>query len=102
MADIIPPPVLVRALRGEERSWKIWWVWGIPAGWTVSALTVGAEFARSGGNAGTGDAFDALRLLLYFIWFRPAWRCAHNVTNRLWEPLSRLALAAGWLFVVFV
>ena len=38
-----------RAANGEERLWKVWWMAGIPVGWTTSALVVVAEQMRYAG-----------------------------------------------------
>lgn len=83
------------ARAGGEKLWKVWWLWGIPVGWTVSGLIVCAEIARVAGLAGCGDLLDIARLLIYFSWARLAWRCAHNVRDRRWTPVSRFALGAG-------
>jgi hypothetical protein len=80
---------------GGEKLWRVWWLWGIPVGWTVSGLIIVAEVARVAGHAGLGDLLDVMRLLVYFGWARLAWRCSHNVEDRRWTPVSRFALGAG-------
>ena len=82
---------------GSEKLWKVWWLWGIPLGWTASGLVLWAEILRAAGYWEWADLLDVLRLLIYFRWARFAWRCAHNVQNRAWTPVSRFALGAGFL-----
>lgn len=84
---------------GGEKLWRVWWLWGIPVGWTVSGLIVFAEIARVAGFAGCGDLLDVVRLLVYFGWARLAWRCSHNVEDSRWTPVSRFALGAGLVFM---
>jgi hypothetical protein len=79
------------------RLWKVWWLWGIPVGWTTSCMIVFAESIRSAGYWGYGDLIDVLRLLVYFTWARLAWQRSHNVNNRGWTPVVRFTLAAGFV-----
>jgi len=84
-----------RASQGEERLWKVWWLAGIPLGWTTGILVLAAEHLRNSGDPGWGDALDVSRFLVYLIWFQLAWRCSRNVGQAAWTPLARGALAAG-------
>lgn len=88
---------LSRAFQGEERLWKVWWCAGIPVAWITSGLVVAAEDLRGLGTWawGWGDALDAARLLVYFAWFRLAWRCSGNVQSAAWTPLARVGLLSG-------
>jgi hypothetical protein len=86
---------LLRAVKGEERLWKVWWLWGMPVGLGASALTLAAEALREALYYGSGDAVDVLKFLLYLIWFSAAWRCSGNVNHRIWTFVSRLAIALG-------
>jgi hypothetical protein len=82
---------------GDEKLWKVWWLWGIPVGWTTSGMMIFAEIIRDAGYWGCGDLIDVIRLLVYFAWARLAWRCSHNVQDRRWTPVSRFALGAGFV-----
>ena len=86
-----------RALRGEERLWRVWWLGGIPVGCITGVLVLAAERLRATGASawGWGDACDVARLLVYLAWFLLAWRCSRNVENIAWTPLARGALLAG-------
>ncbi len=90
-----------RTTSGEERLWKVWWLAGIPMGWTASLLVVAAENLRYASDDYFiyGDALDVLRFLVYFAWLRFAWRCAGNVDFPLWTPLARITLSAGLVFM---
>jgi hypothetical protein len=84
---------LRRALSGEERLWKVWWLWGMPVGLATIALAVFAEMLRDAGWSGAGAGLDVLKLLVYLIWFGAAWRCSGNVVNRTWTGIARAAIA---------
>jgi hypothetical protein len=92
----------LHARSGRERLWKIWWLCGIPVAWATSALVVGAEAARVSGHHTGADWLDVFRLLIYLAWAQRAWRCAHNVEVRMWSPLSRCALTAGFAVMFLV
>jgi len=87
------------AAAGKESLWKVWWLAGIPVGWTAAALVIAAEELRLAGHHGWGDCLDVVRFLVYFAWCRLAWRCAGNVRSRLWTVGSRVALSAGLVFM---
>jgi hypothetical protein len=92
----------LRSRIGRERLWKIWWICGIPLAWATSALVIGAEAARVAGHPAAGDWLDVLRLLIYVTWAQLAWQCAHNVERRIWAPVSRFALTAGFVVMFLV
>lgn len=100
----MPAPVLPAlwrsgslAIRGEERLWRVWWLAGIPVALITGALWLTADRSRGFGASawGWGDACDVARLLVYLMWFVPAWRCSRNVRNIAWTPLARGALLVG-------
>jgi hypothetical protein len=93
----MPALIYSSATAGTQRLWKIWWLWGIPVGWTTSGMMLGAELIREAGYYGWGNLLDVMRLLVYFSWARLAWRCARNVENFRWTPVVRIALAAGFV-----
>jgi hypothetical protein len=88
---------LGNAADGREELWKVWWLAGIPLGWTTSALIVAAECLRTNGYHAWGDAFDVARFLAFFAWARMAWRCSRNCAQPFWTHAAR-ALLAGGLF----
>jgi hypothetical protein len=92
----------LRSRDGRERLWKVWWICGLPVAWATSALVIGAEVARNGGHAATGDWLDVLRLLIYILWAQLAWQCAQNVDTKIWAPISRFALTAGFVVMFLV
>jgi hypothetical protein len=87
------------AFRGEEKLWKVWWLAGIPLACMTGALVIAAERVRGLGTWawGWGDACDAMRLLVYLVWFMLAWRCSKNVQIPVWTPLARVVLLSGLL-----
>jgi hypothetical protein len=92
----------LRSRDGRERLWKVWWICGISVAWATSALVIGAETARVAGHPAAGDWFDVLRLLIYILWAQLAWHCAHNVDARIWAPVARCALTAGFALMILV
>jgi len=89
-----------RASEGEESFWRVWWLAGIPVGWTTAALVIAAEQLRYAGNSGLGDLLDVARFLIYLVWFQLAWRCSRNVVYAPWTPLARGILAVGLVLSV--
>ncbi len=84
-----------RALAGEERQWKIWWLGGIPVALGATAFTLAAEFLRSDGHHTWGNFFDVVKLLVYAAWFTAAWRSARKAENSTSRLAGRLAVGAG-------
>ena len=93
---------LLRSHSGRERLWRVWWLWGIPVAWLTSGLVIAAELSRVGGQLVLADWLDVGRLLIYCIWARLAWQCAHNVDAAVWTPMARLALGAGFVVMYLV
>jgi len=93
---------VLRALRGEERLWIVWWGGGISVALTGAALMFAAEHLRGLGvwAWGWGDACDAARLVVYVAWFLPAWRCSKNVRKPVWTSLARVGLLSGLVLSV--
>ena len=42
-------PTATGARAGAVQLWKVWWLWGIPVGWTASGMIIFAEFIRDAG-----------------------------------------------------
>ena len=79
----------------QQRLWKIWWIAGIPLGWLTTLLVLLADHAYAAGLGGWGSLLDTVRLLIFLVWARLAWRCAGNVANPVWTPIAKGALATG-------
>lgn len=92
----------LRSRDGRERLWKIWWLCGIPVAWLTSALLIAGEALRVAGHSNTADCLDVSRILIYALWARLAWQCAHNVGAKIWLPVSRCALSAGLVLMVLL
>jgi len=93
------PPLFAGSIASAATQplWKVWWLWGIPVGWTTSGMMIAAELIRDVGYWGCGNLLDVARLLVYFSWARLAWRCSRNVEDRRWTPVARFALGAGFV-----
>jgi hypothetical protein len=82
----------IRAWRGEEPLWKVFWVYGVATSVAIVALYVIAFY----------DGRMALRQVLlpcfaaYTAWILVSvWRCASNTNEKLWSTLARL-LTVAW------
>ena len=82
----------IRAGRGEERLWKVFWIYGV----VVSSGVVGVYIAAF------DDAHVLLRQILlpcfaaYTAWILVSvWRCADNTNERFWGTLARF-LTVAW------
>lgn len=82
----------IRAWRGEERLWKVFWIYGV----VVSSGVVGVYIAAF------DDAHVLLRQILlpcfaaYTAWILVSvWRCADKTEEKLWGTLARF-LTVAW------
>ncbi len=82
----------IRAWRGEEPLWKVFWVYGVATSVTVIVLYVVAFY----------DGHMALRQVLlpcfaaYTAWILVSiWRCAGNTEGKFWGMLARF-LTVAW------
>lgn len=93
----------LRAWRGEQPLWKVFWVYGVVASGVLITFYVIAFYA---------DRIALRQVLLlcfapYTAWILVSvWRCANNTQERLWSLFARL-LTVAWacntiLIVVFL
>lgn len=82
----------IRAWRGEEPLWKVFWAYGVATSATIVVLYVTALY----------DGRIALRQVLlpcfaaYTAWILVSvWRCAGNTEEKLWGTLARF-LTVAW------
>jgi hypothetical protein len=82
----------IRAWRGEEQLWKVFWIYGVATSVTIVALYIVAFY----------DGRVALRQVLlpcfaaYTAWILVSvWRCASNTEEKLWATLARF-LTVAW------
>jgi hypothetical protein len=82
----------IRAWRGEEPLWKVFWVYGVATSVMIVVLYVVAFY----------DGHMALRQILlpcfatYTAWILVSvWRCADNTEEKLWSTLARF-LTLAW------
>ena len=76
------------AWRGEERLWKVWWIWGV----VISiVLTTVLLFVLGDFNYPTRFV-----ILPYIIWWLvAAWRCSPNVDTKVWGILAKVFIVLG-------
>jgi hypothetical protein len=96
--------MLLKAWRGQERLWKVFWLLGVPlnaAWWTLYAdvWTSGLApepFLRV--NLWFWPVLEGLLAAfaaLYLAWCMLAWRCAANADNRLWTLAARVLIGVA-------
>ena len=85
-----------KAWRGEERCWKVHWIYG-------GLIGLAWQLALGAAKAGPPSVLLALAIpfLVYFIWFLVSeWRCAFNLEWKFWGYVVRgLVLLAPVGFV---
>ncbi len=79
--------------------WKVWWLHGPPAVAAVLALTFAAEYAYFAGSTALEHLLIAVKLAVYWLWFRMSWKCSRSVANGAWTPVARIVLVAGLVIV---
>ena len=90
----------IRAWRGEQPLWTVFWLYGVAASCAIAALYFGAMVS------GRTAPRQLLLLVLagYTGWIVVSvWRCADNTREPLWGTLARfltIAWAANALLVV--
>lgn len=82
----------LRAWRGEQPLWKVFWIYGVAVSSVLIAFYVIAFYA---------DRIALRQVLLacfalYTAWILVSvWRCANNTREKLWSLLARL-LTVAW------
>ena len=61
----------------------------------VFALTIAAEHAYFAGFPALEHLAIAVKLAVYWLWLRMAWKCSRNVRSGAWTAVARILLAAG-------
>jgi hypothetical protein len=96
--------MLLKALRGQERFWKVWWFWGVPIHaiwWTVyidlwtSGLAPEPFMLLSVWLWPVLAGVFAACSLIYLFWCFVAWRCAGNVERRVWKIVAYVLIGVG-------
>ncbi|MCE2927013.1 MAG: hypothetical protein LW823_05165 [Rickettsiales bacterium] len=85
-----------RSWKGEEKLWKVFWIYGLVFGIILGIL-------MSVASASMGSAGIALLVvwLVYYIWLAVAqWRCAFNADWKIWGYVVRILLILS--LVMFV
>ncbi|WP_124614027.1 hypothetical protein [Burkholderia sp. Bp9143] len=89
--------IIMRALRGEERLWKVWWLGGL--GFTIANLMWLKYVVRPGAiwssDEGTRNTIVALYLMVVVASIAlqfASWQCAFNVRWRGWGWIVRASI----------
>ncbi|CAG9232798.1 conserved hypothetical protein [Paraburkholderia tropica] len=91
--------MLIKAWRGQERCWKVWWLMGLPYG------LVAGFILRACVQAEVSTLMLLAVVMLYaaglFLWMVCAWRCAPNVKTSVWTPTSRMLIVLQTVALVW-
>jgi hypothetical protein len=96
--------MLLKAWRGQERLWKVWWLLGVPlhvVWWTLYIDLWLSGLAPESFLLITVWVWPVLRALLiayaalYLAWCFVAWRCAGNAGRRIWSIAARVLIGVG-------
>ena len=117
---VLPPAVATDAQTKIQAVWSIGWNYvglcaavqvlerlkaaglGSLPGGGAEILVDRVRAAITRGKVMSDDWLDVCRILLYALWARLAWQCAHNVGAKFWSPVSRCALSAGLVLMVLL
>ncbi|MGQ7937003.1 hypothetical protein [Paraburkholderia sp. D1E] len=96
-----------RALRGEERLWRVWWIGGSVSAIAIYVWTrfVVVSLALSSSDEGTRNAAAALLFIGLTASLGSAlaqWRCAFNVSWHGWGWIARTWILASLLLNLFL
>tara|TARA_B100001964_G_C13824703_1_gene418867 strand:+ start:135 stop:479 length:345 start_codon:yes stop_codon:yes gene_type:complete len=86
---------------GEERLWKVWWLWGLPLGIVSAVVSVLIEDYADSSNNVTTSIISLLIyifvIVLYLWWVGAAWRCVKNTNNKAWTLIAQFLIIVGLL-----
>ncbi len=82
----------IRAWRGEQPLWKVFWLYGVAASCAIAALYFGA---MASGQTILRQLLLVV-LAVYTGWIVVSvWRCAHRASEPIWGTLARF-LTVAW------
>ncbi|CAG9260428.1 conserved hypothetical protein [Paraburkholderia unamae] len=91
--------MFMKAWRGEERLWKVWWLFGLPYG------IVAGFILRTCVLLEVSTLALLAVVMLYaaglFLWMVCAWRCAPNVRKSVWTSTSRALIVLQTVALVW-
>ncbi|MBN8542996.1 MAG: hypothetical protein J0M34_01895 [Alphaproteobacteria bacterium] len=81
-----------QASSGQEKLWKVFWLWGFIGLFAVGVVTVLLMILTEMISLGSvARILISLIILVYFLWVVFAvWRCAFNVNWKIWGYLVRV------------
>jgi len=98
LAEFFAPEI--RAWRGAEPLWKVFWIYGV----TVSAVLAAAYAGALYGHEPELEQILLVAFAPYTLWILVSvWRCAENTRQRHWGVLARfltIAWAANTLMIL--
>ena len=90
----------VRAWRGEERLYKVWW-WIAPPFYLIQKLYESTSESYIKEHPIAFLCFGVLLVVARFLWYFLVWRCAPNVETQSWTSAVRFMIVLLVLFLVF-
>lgn len=81
--------MLLKAWRGEERLWKVWWLIGLPVRFVEQYLS---RRVHTFDPTPAEMAVIALFVVIGIVWAYCAWRCSPNVSHPFWKFVARILI----------
>lgn len=87
-----------RAWNGQERLWKVFWIYGAVAGLIAGVINFALVFAA---GKVVSQAFSALMIVYWVFIAVSEWRCAFNVSWRGWGYIVRFLVILGAIVQIY-
>lgn len=97
---IRPVAWVKRAWRGEEKLWKVYWVYGIFIPWIAYLVLVYGPWQLYKKPIITYAHFEAIDYIYSLLWIVALWRCAPNANEESWMMLARIMASLFYLYLL--
>lgn len=93
-----------RAWNGQEKLWKVYWLYGVLLGIVAQVIFLGLEILSAiGGFYIVACVLATLLLLAYAVWSNVAlWRCAWNAKATFWGYVVRILVVISAITYAFM
>jgi len=90
-----------RAWKGEEKLWKVWWLFGVPLNIVSKILQKMSEMAPPPIPIQVIWLLLLCAFVLWVYWCIAVWRCAPNVETKSWTYVARALVVVSILLAIF-
>jgi len=89
-----------RAWKGEEKLWKVWWLFGVPLNIVSTIIEKMSDMKSPPMPMGILVALLFVMFALWVYWCIAAWRCAPNVETKSWAYIARGLIVVSIILTV--